>query len=272
MKIILYLASLPLLANLLFYFIQPALVFFPDRELAATPRDWGLKYTDVRFKAADGTALHGWYIPAANSDKALLFLHGNAGNISDRAESIKIFHRLGFSILIFDYRGYGRSRGSPSEKGLYLDARAGWKQLRAKGFKPAQITLFGRSLGGAVASRLATRVQPAALVLESTFSSVRDMANQMLPLLSKLLYKRFRFDTVDNIRRITTPLLVLHSPDDEIIPFRLGQKIYLHANSSKSFVRLKGGHNDGFMRSQPGYEQALRKFFHRVYTGSVEEQ
>ena len=247
-----------------FYLQQPSMIFFPLHSLSATPADWGLEYEEVPLRSADGADLHGWYIPAPGSVRALLFLHGNAGNISHRGDSLAIFHRLGFNILIFDYRGYGRSEGSPSEEGVYLDAAAAWHFLRGeKGFGAGQITLFGRSLGGAVAARLAAEVKPAALILESTFSSAKDIAAAIFPLLSKLVLLRFDFNTAEWIKAVTCPLLVLHSPDDEIIPFSLGERVYRAANEPKVMLRLQGDHNSGFLQSQPAYAKGIGDFLER---------
>jgi len=242
---------------------QSSMIFFPYAGIDQVPGDWGLAYEEVFLQTADGVRLHGWYLPHAESKRALLFFHGNAGNISHRRASLEIFHRLGLNVLIFDYRGYGRSEGVPDEQGLYEDARAAWRYLiDERGFEPRQIILFGRSLGGAVAAWLAAQVHPGALILESSFSSVRDMANALFPVLSRLVVLRYRFDTVAYVRRVTCPVLVLHSPEDEIIPFHLGEKVFRAANAPKRFVRMRGDHNSGFLMSQPEYERAIAAFLH----------
>ncbi|MGD8935961.1 MAG: alpha/beta hydrolase [Thiogranum sp.] len=242
---------------------QPGMIFFPARGLQATPADWAMSYEDVSLKSADGIKLHGWYIPAARAERVVLFLHGNAGNISHRGESIAIFRRLGLDVFIFDYRGYGGSDGEPSEAGLYQDAAAAWRYLvETRGVSPGNIVVFGRSLGGAVAAQLASRVQPqpGGLILESTLSSARDFAKAAFPLLSRVLVVRYQFDSVARLAQVRCPVLVLHSPTDEIMPYRLGEKLYQSAHEPKRFVALRGDHNSGFMQSQPQYEQALGEF------------
>lgn len=240
---------------------QPRMIFFPVEEFYQTPSDWGLDYEDVTLTAKDGTRLHGWYLPHQGSSKALLFFHGNAGNISHRGESLAIFHRLGLNILIIDYRGYGRSQGKPSENGLHEDARAAWHYLtQVKGFNKANIVVFGRSLGGAVAAQLAAEVQPGALILESTFSSARDMAAEVLPLMHHVIFMRFRFNTQQVVKQVKSPLLVLHSIHDDIIPYHQGRKIFEAANEPRRFVRMQGDHNSGFTQSQLIYESALGEF------------
>lgn len=247
--------------NVAMYFAQPGMIFYPQRGLAENPRQWGLGYEDVTFATADGVLLHGWYIPAPGARRVLLFFHGNAGNISHRGDSIAIFHRLGLDVFIIDYRGYGRSEGKPSEHGLYADAAAAWDFLtRTRHIPPEDIVIFGRSLGGAVAAQLAAQVQPGALILESTFSSARDVAHDLFPLLSRLVVLRYEFDTVKHLRTIRSRVLVLHSPDDDIMPFSLGEQVYRSARQPKQFVRLQGDHNTGFLLSQPDYEKALRDF------------
>jgi len=251
--------------NAWMYLKQPRMIFFPFDSVSVTPASWGLEYEEVGLRTRDGLTLHGWYIPAKGSDKVLLFFHGNAGNIAHRGDSVAIFHGLGLNVFIFDYRGYGRSEGAPSEDGLYLDARAAWTYLtQDRGFAGGDIILFGRSLGGAVATRLATEVQPAGLILESTFSSARDMADEVFPVLSRLVFLRFRFNTAMQIKKVHSPLLVLHSPNDEIIPFGQGRKIFDAANGPKKFVELTGDHNYGFVRSQPVYGQALGTFVSKL--------
>jgi uncharacterized protein len=247
--------------NAWMYFQQPRMIFFPFDSVSVTPAIWGLEYEEVGLRTRDGLTLHGWYIPAKGSDKVLLFFHGNAGNISHRSDSIAIFHKLGLNVFIFDYRGYGRSEGAPSEDGLYRDARAAWRYLtQDRGFAGGDVILFGRSLGGAVATQLATEVQPGGLILESTFSSARDMADEVFPVLSRLVFLRFRFNTAMLIKKVHSPLLVLHSPDDEIIPYWQGQKVFAAANEPRSFFLMTGDHNYGFLDSEPAYGQALYAF------------
>jgi fermentation-respiration switch protein FrsA (DUF1100 family) len=241
------------------YLQQPRMVFFPSRAQAGTPADWGLRYEDLRFDTDDGVSLHGWYIPAAGARQVVLFLHGNAGNISHRGESLEIFHRLGVNVLIFDYRGYGRSGGAPSEAGLYRDAGAAWRYLtEIRGVDPADILIFGRSLGGAVAARLASRVPAGGVILESTFSSARDLAHSVFPLLGRLVVLRYDFDSVRALAGVRSPVLVLHSRDDEIVPFALGRRLYQSAPEPKRFVELRGDHNSGFIVSRPDYDRALQ--------------
>ena len=250
-----------LLVNVWMYFQQPAMTFYPYRQLYQTPSDWGLVHEDVFLTTPDGTRLHGWYLPREGSQRALLFMHGNGGNISHRGDSLAIFHRLGFNVFIFDYRGYGRSEGVPDERGLYEDAATAWQYLvEQRGFAKDDIVLFGRSLGATIAAKLAAEVGPAGLIMESSFSSARGFARAMLPLLSRIVVMRYRFDAAASLRRVTCPVLVAHSPDDDIIPFQLGQSVYAAANQPKTFLIMQGDHNSGFLQSQPGYEQGLREF------------
>lgn len=243
------------------YLQQPGMTFYPQRELTATPADWGLVYEEVGLTTADGVALHGWYIPHTQAKRVLLFLHGNGGNISHRGDSIAIFHRLGLNVFIIDYRGYGRSEGTPSEKGLYEDAATAWRYLtEQRGIAATDIVIFGRSLGGAVAAQLAAQVGPGALILESTLSSARDFAETVFPLLSRLVVMRYGWDTAARVAQVRSPMLVLHSPEDEIMPYRLGEMVYQSGREPKRFIALRGDHNGGFLQSQPRYEQALADF------------
>lgn len=256
-----------LLLAVWYYFQQPSMIFFPSRTLIATPSDWGLAYEDVEIVSDDGIKLHGWYIPQEGSSRTLLLLHGNAGNISHRGDTLRIFNRLGLNVLIIDYRGYGRSEGTPDETGFYRDARAAWRYLEREHPQSAgKVVIFGRSLGGAVAAELASEMQPAGLILESSISSARDFAAKMHPLLPYLNYIRYDFDAATAVSKVHSPVLVLHSPEDEVIPFELGKKLYQAANEPKYFQPLQGNHNSGFLQSQPQYELVLLHFLYgKVY-------
>lgn len=243
------------------YIQQPKMVFYPLAELKATPKEWGLPYDDVTLTTSDNVRLHGWYLPAKESKQVILFFHGNGGNISHRGDSLEIFHSLGLNVFIIDYRGYGKSEGSMSEQGFHLDAFAAWQYLVTKrGFQAQDIIIFGRSLGGAVATQLATQVDEKALIVESTFSSVNDMASMLMPLISKLIYLRYSFNTENIINQVASPVLLIHSKDDDVVPYELGEKVFAAAKSPKYFFELKGNHNDGFMQNITGYKQAIKWF------------
>jgi hypothetical protein len=236
-------------------------IFFPVRELIGSPADLGLDFTDVHFAASDGVRLHGWWIPAEPERAVILFLHGNAGNIADRLESIRIFHDLGLSVFIIDYRGYGRSEGSPSEQGTYADAGGAWLYLTAeRGIAAERLVVFGRSLGAAVACQLAVDHTPRALILESAFTSVRDMARAAFPVLPVGSLIRMRYDNLAKIERVACPVLFVHSREDEIVPFEHGRRLYEAARAPKAFVELRYGHNEGFLLSGEVYTDGLEAF------------
>lgn len=248
--------------------MQPRLLFLPGvpgRDLAATPELVGLGYRDVELRTADGETLHAWWLPHERPRATVLFLHGNAGNISHRLESLEVFHQLGLQVLILDYRGYGRSTGKPSEAGLYRDAQAGWEWLtRERGVEGRNIILFGRSLGGAVAAELATRVDAAALIVESVFTSVPDIGAELYWWLPVRWLSRLQFDTADAIRNTELPVLVVHSRDDEIIPFAHGKRLHDIAGERGTLLEIRGGHNTGFIDSGERYRNGLDRFIDRV--------
>ena len=247
------------------YVNQPAMIFFPIKELHEAPSHWGMDFENLTITTDDDIALHAWFIPQQSSEKTLLFFHGNASNISHRGDSVKIFHDLGLNVLIFDYRGYGQSEGKPTEAGLYRDARAAWNYLtQTRGVNSKDIVLFGRSLGGAVAANLASEVDAGAIILESTFSSARDMAQELFPLLSYMIPLRFHFNTAKFVQKVNCPVLVIHSPDDEIIPYSLGRKVYDAANQPRLMLDINGDHNGGFLRSQPHYGRGLKQFLGNI--------
>ena len=256
--------SIYLLLALMLYLFQGRMVFLsnlPGRALIASPGDIGLDYEDVSLTTSDNERLHGWYIPAADSKGVLLFFHGNAGNISHRLDSIKIFHELGLNTMIIDYRGYGQSTGKATEQGTYLDAQAAWDYLINSRRIPAnQIIVFGRSLGGAIGAWLGTQHTPAAVIIESSFSSGVDMARRIYPFMPVRLITRLQYPVADYASRLNCPVLVVHSRHDEIIPFAMGQEIYASVKQRKQFLVLSGDHNNGFLVSYQDYVTGLKDF------------
>ncbi len=199
------------------YFMQGRMLYLanvPGRTLTMTPADARMEYEDVSIVTADGVTLHGWYI-AGRSPRVLLFFHGNAGNISHRLDSIRQFRDLGLSVLIIDYRGYGQSDGRPTESGIYRDADATWRYLtETRGVRPDNVVIFGRSLGGSIAARLAAQQNPLALIVESSFTSVPDIAQELYPWLPARWLSRLSHATREYVREVSCPVLVVHSRDD----------------------------------------------------------
>jgi fermentation-respiration switch protein FrsA (DUF1100 family) len=246
------------------YFLQAQLVYFPNIGggfSGSTPSDRGLKYEDVNFKTSDGLQLHGWYVSEGLGRGVVLFFHGNAGDISHRLDSIAFFHRLGYSVFIIDYRGYGRSEGKPDEPGTYRDAEAAWRYLiEDRAIDPGKIIIFGRSLGASIATWLASQTNAAALIIESAFTSAPDLGRHHYWYLPVRALARIHYDTRSYIQGVSAPTLVIHSADDEIVPFVHGKELFEHANEPKAFVELQGGHNDGFLVSRALYTEALGEF------------
>jgi len=257
-------ASFYVLLALMLFLFQDRMVFLanlPGRTLTATPQDAGFEYEDVTLETSDGLNLHGWYVPAVQASGVVLFLHGNAGNISHRLDSIAIFRELGLDTLIIDYRGYGRSQGKPSERGTYLDAEAAWHYLvNSRGVAEERIIFFGRSLGGGVAAWLANQYRPAALIIESSFSSALDMARKLYPIMPVRLITRLGYPVSEYVSRLQCPLLVVHSRDDEIIPFTMAEAIYGSATEPKTLLEIWGDHNNGFLLSRDRYLSGLNEF------------
>jgi len=247
--------------GLILYFMQPSFLYSPVRELPYTPAELGLDFEEVFFKTGDRVQLHGWYIPAPNSELTVLFCHTNGGNMMYQLDSINIFYNLGLSCFIFDYRGYGISQGKPSEHGTYLDARAAFRWLTKKKKIPAEKTIvFGRSLGGSIAAYLAGKAKPRGLVIESAFTSYIAIGSKFYPYMPVKWFARFKYPTIEYMRKVTCPVLVIHSRNDEIIPFEFGLQLYEAANEPKEFVELYGGHNDGFLISSETYKKAWTKW------------
>ena len=241
-------------------YLEQRNLFFPFREINYTPQEIGLSYEDIYFTTEDNKKINGWFIPFENAKYTILFFHGNAGNISHRLDKIKIFHDLGLNVFIIDYRGYGNSEGKPSETGLYLDARASYGYLIDKRkVKSSSIILYGESLGGAVAFELATQVDVLAIITEETFSSVRDVAKNIYPFLPSFFVSD-KFNSVSRIGKLTIPKLIIHSKDDEMIPFKHAQKLYESAKDPKILVAISGSHNSAFLDSGKDYKNHIREF------------
>lgn len=248
----------------LFAGLEKSSIFYPVRDWAATPRDAGLAYEDVYLRTQDGVTIHGWFVPRERAGGVVLHCHGNAGNVSHRIHLLKMFYESGFSTFIFDYRGYGRSGGSPDEDGTYLDAMAAFQYLvETKGYAAGRIAVHGQSLGGAVAIELATRTQPAALICESVFTSTLDMARELYPILPVQWFISMKYDSLSKIGSLTLPKLFMHSREDEIVGFQHGERLFSAAGDPKEFFEMQGGHNDGFLMT-PDYAQVIEEFLKRV--------
>ncbi len=254
---------------LLIFATQSRLLFLPNlpgRALTNTPADIGLAFEDVDLRTADGLRLHGWYVPGPG-EQVVLFFHGNAGNISHRLGSIQQFHDLGLSVLIIDYRGYGQSEGRTTERGTYQDAAAAWRYLtEARKVSPRRIVVFGRSLGGPVAAWLASRQEPGGLIVESAFSSIVDIGRELYPFLPVRWLTRFRYPTREYLSQANCPVLVVHSREDEIIPFHHAERNFAAAQEPRYFLEIHGGHNDAHVGRTGAYVEGLRSFLAGLMT------
>ena len=268
-KILLAIALFYVAAMIAIYFAQALFIYapqMPTRELVATPADIGLEYEDLTLQTIDNEKINAWYIPTNKSNKeptkTVLFFHGNAGNISHRLETIKIYNNLGLDFLIFDYRGFGISTGKPSEQGTYLDADSVWKYLiEERKLEPKDIIIAGRSLGGGVGAELAKKVHPALLILESTFTSMTEVSTKHYPFMPTGLIVKHEYETNLKLKDIHCPIVLVHSINDEVIPYEHSQRNYAAANEPKQFIELRGGHGSGFLLSKQDYVSGLQEAF-----------
>ena len=247
--------------------MEEKFIFFPDSTVDVTPKDAGLAFEDVFFTTSDGVRLNGWFMPYAGSRITLLWFHGNAGNISHRLENIKLLHnKVQINVFIFDYRGYGRSEGRVSEEGTYRDGEAALKYLRNREeIDPRRIVFFGRSLGAAVAADLATREECLALILETPFVSIREMAKAAFPFFPIGPLLRTRYDVAEKIKKAKAPILVLHGDKDEVVPFEQGKRVFETASQPKEFYAIRGAHhNDTYIVGGDAYFAALKDFIDRA--------
>lgn len=255
------LVLLAVLGGLLLLF-EKHLIYFPMRAHDVTPAQLGLAFEELELRAEDGVRLHGWYLPVSDSRLTVLLCHGNGGNVSHRLDRVLLMQsRLKLDTLLFDYRGYGASEGSPDEQGSYRDARAAYRWLIAKGVAPGRVVLFGESLGAAVALQLALEVEARALVLESPFASIPEMARAVYPFLPLWPFVRTQYDNAAKVSRLNMPLLVLHGERDEIVPFAQGRRVFDGAPEPKRFFAIPGAsHNDTYAVGGEAYWGALREF------------
>ena len=238
--------------------MEARFIYFPSRALAADPSSVGLSFRDVTFAAADGVELHGWLI-AGRTPTTLLYSHGNGGNIGDRVRIARLLvDQLGVGVFMYDYRGYGRSEGAPSEAGLVRDAVGARAALLRDGVGAEHLVYFGRSLGSAVTVDLALAHPPRGVVLESPFTSVRAMGNAVLPGAGSLF--RTRWDSLAKIGRLQAPLLVIHGEADEVVPFAQGRAVFEAAPEPKTFVTLRGSRHYDLEAAWTDYWAAWRRF------------
>lgn len=235
-------------------------IYYPSKNITYTPKDIGLLYEDVFLKTADQVRLNAWFIPA-QSTLTVLFLHGNAGNLSNRLEIIKLLNKLKLNVFIVDWRGYGKSQGSPHEEGLYQDALGAYNYLvKEKNISPDSIVVYGKSLGAGVGVDLVSKVEVKGLIFDSGFTCARDLARRFYPYLPAQYFLRVKYDSLIKISKISCPKLVIHSENDEIIPFKLGKKIFEAATPPKQFTQLRGSHNEAIFSDIEKFSSELLAF------------
>lgn len=233
----------------------------PSARMMAQPSDAGLEAEDLWIETSDGVLLHSWYFPNEQSEFVVVLSHGNAGNISGRLSIAETLLESGASVLLFDYRGYGRSGGKPSEEGFYKDIKAVIATLvSVKGYSQQQMVMYGRSLGAAVAAFAAARFEVAGLVLDSAFLNLREMVRDVYPFVPSGL-SRYTFPTDDYLESLDgLPVMLIHSRDDEIVPFRHAEELFKKIDGPAKFVETAGGHNTHFFVSRELIGQNWRSF------------
>lgn len=237
-------------------------IFFPPRYPAGFSKAYGLEFEEVWITAQDGVRLNAWFLPQPSNPKVLLWFHGNAENIGMGLDHMKAFSRMKVNVLAVDYRGYGKSEGSPNEAGVYRDGDAAYRYLvESRGFRPREVFIYGHSLGGAVAIDVAARRECGGLIVESSFTTAGDMARRMFHIPFSEYIPRSRFDSLAKIALVRAPVLVIHGTRDRVIPFSMGQKLFQAAPPPKSFLAIEGAeHDDPYVVGGDMYWQRLTEF------------
>jgi fermentation-respiration switch protein FrsA (DUF1100 family) len=248
-------------------------VYVPSSLMTRHGRELRSSCEDVYFAAADDVRLHGWFFPAeANAARAqhvLLVLHGNTGNICGRLSFCEVWLQLGLNVFLFDYRGFGRSEGTPSEEGTYRDAQAAHKWVCAKGFEPRNVIVLGKSLGGGVASELALREQVGGLILQSTFSNIPSVGAELFPWLPVKRFHTIKYDTVSKLPRIRVPVLIMHSRRDQIIGYHHAERNLAAANDPKIFWEIYGNHTGTLEAGASEYVKGLNSFLMQYVDSAI---
>lgn len=268
------LLGLVVMSVMFFRWFERANVYHPTRAFDARPEELGRPFEDVRFKTGDGLMLHGWFFPPNVSSNrtgaVILFCHGNGGNISHRLPYYQLMLETGAAVFAFDYRGYGRSEGQPSEGGTYLDAQAALDWLVNRGFPSTHVVVFGESLGGGVASELASRRPVGGLVLQSTFTSIPDVGAELFWWLPVRLLGSIEYNTHSRLPDIQAPVVVMHSREDGLIGFQHAEKNFAAANDPKWLVELQGDHNFSLTDRQ-AFRSGVQRLVDRIEAGPAGE-
>lgn len=263
------LAIIYVVSGLLLFLFQDKILFLPSADISATPANAGMEYEEHFFPSANGSMLHGWFVPA-NPDKdaiTILFNHGNAGNISGRVSLINLYWNLGYNVFIYDYQGYGLSEGSPSESNILQDGLDAWDFLVDElGLNPDKILPVGRSMGGPIAAFVASERNAKALVIESTFTNIPDLARNSYSIFPVDLLARIHLPTIDFVSAFEGPVMVAHSKEDRLVPYEMGRQLYEAAGPDRHWLELSGGHNEGYMLTGAAYTEAYISFMSSFFS------
>lgn len=262
MKILLIVIVFVIAFKVFFILLEQKGLYHPYKEIPETPKNLGIVFEDINFKTTDGQLLNGWFVPAKDAKVTVLYCHGNAGNMYHRLHKVKFFHEMEVNFFIFDYRGYGKSTGKPTEKGLYKDAQTAYDYLASRNdVDKNKIVVYGKSLGGPVAADLCNKRQACALILEGSFATVLLRAQQIYPFLPMKLLITQKYDAMSRVQSLRIPKLIAHGRQDEVISFRHAEILYAAAANPRQFLPFDGGHNDDVYVTSAAYIDVLLNFF-----------
>ena len=247
------------------FVFQKHLIHVPFAKYVATPDDRGMPFESVVLNQHnDNAKLNGWFVKHPDSQYSVLVLGGNAGNMSYMLDTVELFYKLGYSVFTYDYRGFGASEGKLTEPAMYDDASLAWNYLtETKQIAPENIVIFGRSLGTAVASWIANEFNPAALIMESGFTSLENLGAIYYKWLPTKYLLKFRYDSLSRISKVTCPILYIHSTEDELIPYTQSEKLYAASTAEKTLLAISGNHASGYFDSGETYTNGIENFLNQ---------